>query len=146
MSDLVSFHTPHTSNTHVLSLYDVSCFQRSLKSFHIPHTDPWLQIISLSHPILPSPGPQSVTPFKVEIQRKVSSLSVADVWGAVKDLSTMFTFIRLLSSGARYLVEMVVCHGGNQNFHCAPHKVESSLRYIYPTTCRGWFYIFTYLN
>ena len=94
-------------------------------------TSPLARTSRPSLSILSSPGPQSVTPFKVEIQRKVSSLSVADVWGAVKDLSTMFTFIRLLSSGARYLVEMVVCHrdGGNQNFHCAPHKVESSLNY-----------------
>ena len=37
----------------------------------------------------------------------------------------------LLSSGARYLVVMVVCHriGRNQKFHWAPHKVESSLNY-----------------
>ena len=46
----------------------------------------------LSLLIFPSPRPQGVAPFKVETQNRVGSIFVADVLGAVVDLSRMFKY------------------------------------------------------
>ena len=52
-------------------------------------------------------------------------------FGFMQDLSMMFKWFQLLSSGARYLVVMVEFHRleRNQKLHWAPHKVETSLNY-----------------
>ena len=68
------------------------------------------------------------TRLKIKTESVIHLLQmVLGLWGIVHDVQ----IVQLLSSGARYLVLMVVCHevGRNQNLHCAPHKVESLLNY-----------------
>ena len=99
-------------------------------SFHTPYTEPWLQMKHFPSSSLLPQGRRALhhTRLKIKTESVIHLLQmVLGLWGIVHDVQ----IFQLLSSGARYLVLMVVCHkvGRNQNLHCAPHKVESLLNY-----------------
>ena len=91
-------------------------------------TTPWQQVNHIpSSSFLPA-GRRTIQGWNSEkIQFNICCRCFWDLAGFVHDVQVFW----LLSSGARYLVVMVVCHRveRNQKFHWAPHKVESSLNY-----------------
>ena len=92
LGNKVSFHTPYISKTFDFSLYYSSYFQRYSNSFNIPHKKPMATDKSHSLLIFSSPGPQGVAPYKVEIQKRFSSIFIADVSRILLVLPMMFKY------------------------------------------------------
>ena len=124
-------HTSHFPGTWLVTLWWFIFIKKNLSnSFHTPYTEPWLQMKHFPSSSLLPQGRRALhrTRLKIKTESVIHLLQmVLGLWGIVHDVQ----IFQLLSSGARYLVLMVVCHkvGRNQNLHCAPHKVESLLNY-----------------